>query len=86
MIPQHAPGVILGQSLLAKTQTRTRKEGHRIPNHGYSRHDNVAPDLMEGSGIMKSFGEIIQNQLLFEGFGIMKSSGDRNNKIADSEF
>ena len=27
---------------------------------------------------MKSFGEIIQNQLLFEGFGIMKSSGDRN--------
>ena len=25
---------------------------------------------------MKSFGEIIQNQLLFEGFGIMKSSGD----------
>ena len=35
---------------------------------------------MEGSGIMKSFGEIIQNQLLFEGFGIMKSSGDRNKK------
>ena len=29
---------------------------------------------------MKSFGEIIQNQLLFEGFGIMKSSGDQNVK------
>ena len=40
---------------------------------------------MEGSGIMKSFGEIIQNQLLFEGFGIMKSFGDRHKKIADSE-
>ena len=26
---------------------------------------NVAPNLMEGSGVMKSFGEIIQNQLLF---------------------
>ena len=35
---------------------------------------------MEGSGIMKSFGENIQNQLLFEGFGIMKSFGDRNLK------
>ena len=35
---------------------------------------------MEGSGIMKCFGEIIQNQLLFEGFGIMKSFGDRNKK------
>ena len=35
---------------------------------------------------MKSFGEIIQNQLLSEGFGIMKSSRDRNLKIADSEF
>ena len=34
---------------------------------------------------MKSFREIIQNQLLFEGFGIMKSFGDRNKKIADSE-
>ena len=33
---------------------------------------------MEGFGLMKSFGEIIQNQLLFEGFGIMKSFGDRN--------
>ena len=40
---------------------------------------------MEGTGIIKSFGEIIQNQLLFEGFGIIKSSGDRNLKIADSE-
>ena len=40
---------------------------------------------MEGSGTIKSFGEIIQNQLLFEGFGIMKSSGDRTKKIADSE-
>ena len=39
---------------------------------------NVGPDLMEGFGLMKSFGEIIQNQLLFEGFGIMKSCGDRN--------
>ena len=39
---------------------------------------------MEGSGIMKSFGEIIQNQLLFEGFQIMKSFGDRK-KLADSE-
>ena len=46
---------------------------------------NVAPDLMEGSGLMKSFRGIIQNQLLFEGFGIMKSFGDRNQKIADSE-
>ena len=86
MIPQHAPGVFVGQSLLAKTQTRTRKEGHRIPNHGYSRHDNVAPDLMEGSGIMKSFGAIIQNQLLFEGFGIMKILGTEILEIADSEF
>ena len=41
---------------------------------------NVAHDLMEGSGIMKSSGEMIQNQLLFEGLGIMKSSGDRNKK------
>ena len=46
---------------------------------------NVGPDLMEGFGLMKSFGEIIQNQLLFEGFGIMKSFGNRNKKIADSE-
>ena len=36
---------------------------------------------MEASGIMKSFGEIIQNQLLFEGFGIMKSFGDRTKKM-----
>ena len=43
-----------------------------------SKHRNVAPDLMEGFGIMKSFREIIQDQLLFEGFGIMKSFGDRN--------
>ena len=35
---------------------------------------------------MKSFGEIIQNQLLFEGFGIMKTSRDWNLKMADSEF
>ena len=48
-------------------------------------HNNVAPDLVEGFGLMKSFREIIQNQLLFEGFGIMKSSWDRNKKIADSE-
>ena len=41
---------------------------------------NVVPDLMEGTGIMKSFGEIIQDQLLFEGSGIMKSSGARNKK------
>ena len=41
---------------------------------------NVAPDLMEGFGLMKSFRGIIQNQLLFEGFGIMKSFGDRNKK------
>ena len=40
----------------------------------------MAPDLMEGFGIMKSFREIIQDQLLFEGFGIMKSFGDRNLK------
>ena len=46
---------------------------------------NVAPFLMEGFGLMKSFREIIQNQLLFEGFGIMKSFGDRNKKMADSE-
>ena len=38
----------------------------------------MAPDLMEGSGIMKSFGEIIQNQLVFGRLGIMNSSGDRN--------
>ena len=41
---------------------------------------NVGPFLMEGFGLMKSFREIIQNQLLFEGFGIMKSFGDRNKK------
>ena len=35
---------------------------------------------MEGFGLLKNSGEIIQNQLLFEGFGIMKSSGDRNDK------
>ena len=46
---------------------------------------NVAPFLMEGFGLMKSFRGIIQNQLLFEGFGIMKSFRDRNKKIADSE-
>ena len=40
----------------------------------------VGPFLMEGFGLMKSFREIIQNQLLFEGFGIMKSFGDRNLK------
>ena len=36
---------------------------------------------MEGSGIMKSFREIIQNQLLLEGFGIMKSFGDRKKML-----
>ena len=41
---------------------------------------NVAPDLMEGFGLMKSFRGIIQNQLLFEGFGIMKSFWDRKLK------
>ena len=41
---------------------------------------NVAPDLMKGFGLMKSFREIIQNQLLLEGFGIMKSFGDRIKK------
>ena len=46
----------------------------------------MAPFLVEGFGLMKSFREIIQNQLLFEGFGIMKSFWDRNKKIADSEF
>ena len=30
---------------------------------------------------MKSFREIIQNQLLFDGFGIMKSFGDRNKEM-----
>ena len=39
---------------------------------------NVAPLLVEGFGLMKSFREIIQNQLLFEGFGIMKSFWARN--------
>ena len=29
---------------------------------------------------MKSFGEFIQDQLLFEGSGIMKSSGGLNKK------
>ena len=38
----------------------------------------MVPDLMEGTRILKSFGEIIQDQLLFEGSGIMKSSGDIN--------
>ena len=38
----------------------------------------MVSDLMEGTGIMKSFGEIMQDQLLLEGSGIMKSSGDRN--------
>ena len=28
---------------------------------------NVEPSLMEGFGIIKRFGEIIQNQLLFGG-------------------
>ena len=41
---------------------------------------NVAPLLVEGFGLMKSFRGIIQNQLLFEGFGIMKSFWDRNKK------
>ena len=41
----------------------------------------MVPDLMEGTGgIMKSFGQIIQDRLLFEGSGIMKISGDRNQK------
>ena len=56
------------------------KGAHR---HQYA--NNVAPFLMEGFGLMKSFREIIQNQLLFEEFGIMKSFGDRNKRIADSE-
>ena len=42
----------------------------------------MVPDLMEGTGIRKSFGESIQDQPLFEGSGIMKSSGDINKKIA----
>ena len=46
---------------------------------------NVAPLLVEGFGLMKSFREIIQNQLLFEGFGIMKSFWARNKQIADFE-
>ena len=45
----------------------------------------MAPKLMEGSGIMKSFGEIIQDQLWFEGSAIMKSSWDINKKIANVE-
>ena len=36
---------------------------------------------MEGFGLMKSYREIIQNQLLFEGFGIMKSFGDRKKML-----
>ena len=40
---------------------------------------------MEGTGIMKSFREIIQNQLLFEGFGKCKVLGTEIKKIADSE-
>ena len=59
-------------------------EGSRCSSHRVQA--NVAPDLMEGFGLIKSFREIIQNQLLFEGFGIMKSFWDRNKKIADSEF
>ena len=38
----------------------------------------VCAIMLDPIGLMKSFGEIIQNQLLFEGFGIMKSCGDRN--------
>ena len=44
------------------------------------RPNNVAPLLVEGFGLMKSFREIIQNQLLFEGFGIVKSFWARNKK------
>ena len=44
----------------------------------------MVPDLMEGSAIMKSFGEIIQDQLLFEGSGIMKVLRTEL-KIADFE-
>ena len=43
----------------------------------------MAPKLMEESGIMKSVGETIQDQILFEGSGIMKSFGDRNKEMAD---
>ena len=46
----------------------------------YSILGNVAPLLVEGFGLMKSFRGIIQNQLLFEGFGIMKSFWDRKKK------
>ena len=35
----------------------------------------VGPFLTEGFGLMKSFREMIQNQLLFEGFGIIKVLG-----------
>ena len=43
---------------------------------------------MEGFGLIKSFREIIHNQLLFEAFGIMKSSADRYKKwlILDPKF
>ena len=64
----------------------TEKTEPNSPGPGGVRgsHDNrpinVAPDLMEGFGLMKSFRGIIQNQLLFEGFGIMKSFWDRNKK------
>ena len=50
----------------------------RLRVKGLGFRGNVAPLLMEGFGLMKSFRGIIQNQLLFEGFGIMKSFGDRN--------
>ena len=50
------------------------------PGDMHAKMLNVGPFLMEGFGLMKSFREIIQNQVLFEGFGIMKSFGDRNKK------
>ena len=36
---------------------------------------------MEGYGLIKSFREIVQNQLLFGEFGIMKTSGGRNKEL-----
>ena len=65
---------------------RCKKDVHYVRMlRSYEDDVNVGPFLMEGFGLMKSFREIIQNQLLFEGFGIMSSFGDRNKKIADSE-
>ena len=41
---------------------------------------NVGPSLAQGAAIIKCFGKIIQDLVLFEGSGIMKFSGAQNEK------